>query len=90
MKRVITDYNWQEVDKLDGEALTNGDKINVVWPTGEISTETVVVRKSRSTVNDHGTPWEIPISLAYVEVEHNGAKALIRLANDKIYCERVK
>lgn len=90
MKKIITDYNWQQIDKLDGEPLKHGEKISVVWPTGEISTETVIVHTSRSTVNDHGTPWEIPVSQAYVEVDHNGAKALIRLANDKIYCERVK
>jgi hypothetical protein len=80
MSKVTVRSNWGYWDELDGEILKNGERVNVRWPDGSETQETVRVEKTSFQSEDHGHRCDIPVHKAYVDVNVRGVAASIRLA----------
>lgn len=89
MNKVEEYSNWCYVDQLDGETLEDGEKIICLFPDGKKSEYQVKVDNSSYMISDHGSPWEVHVSKAYIGIEYNGVPARIRLYDSGILCERL-
>jgi hypothetical protein len=89
MNKVKTDHNWREVDILDEEEIQHLERLRIQWADGTVSEEIVEVHKSSYTISDHGSPWEVRVSKAYIPINYKGITALVRLAGQNILAERI-
>ena len=87
--RVLVKSNWGWWDQLDGETLRDGDLLEVTWPDGATTTETVVTRTTYEMVGDHGHDERTPRVEAFVAIRHRGAEGVVRLVAAGVSCRRV-
>ena len=70
--------NWGSgCDTLDGKALFEGEKLEIVWPNDTCQIVKVVLRERHGTVSDMGQPWPY----TYFEACVKAGQALISICN---------
>lgn len=97
--RIESYNNWCDIDCYGSPATSNngfpknavsdGDKVVLVWPSGRREPTTISVVKSRRTVSDMGTPYDMPVHKAYVTFGHEGTKITTLLTDLKLEIEKV-
>lgn len=86
MDKVLIDYNFREVDQLDGKDLIDGEKLIVKWPVGGVTTEIVAIERS---VHGFGVR-AYKVSRAFITVGYNGIETKVYLADyENLLCERI-
>lgn len=88
-KPIETYRNWCDYDRLDGVDLWNGEPLLLKMPDGTERECTVVLKESSYRISDMGSPYDVPVKTAYVEVPVNGAVAKMRLAGQGILAKRL-
>jgi hypothetical protein len=71
--------DWCDIDRLHGEFLKEGERLEVMWPNGSIEQITISIADHSYYVNDMGVPYRIPVRKAHADTTHNGAQAIIPL-----------
>ena len=79
--------NWCYIDRLDGKALEDKERIRLQWPDGTTGIYEIAVKKGSGITADHGHDYEYPISEAFAVVSVHGAQAYVRLVG--MMAERV-
>lgn len=82
-KKVETDGNWCEIDKLNGKQLKDGEKLIIQFADGTEETHSITVLEDSRQVSDMGNPWTIPISRAFIKIKYHGTEKPIRIVGLK-------
>lgn len=57
----------------------DGDRVVVMWPNKDVTTETIVIRTHTRSVSDHGKACDATSHIAGVILESRGAKVWLPL-----------
>ena len=90
MQPVKVQGNWAYLDHLDNKELKEGEELRMLWPTGDVATETCKIEESVARTNDMGHEVTLPVRKAYVLYNLNGVDVRVYLRQEGIQCERVK
>jgi hypothetical protein len=77
--------NWEDKDCLGKEYLKDKDRIEVKWPNGTTTSHVVSIERSHTTVLEQNQRFEthIPITRAFITLDHNGTKIKARVTSFK-------
>jgi len=78
--------SWSSYDCINGVQILDKDKIRITWPNGTKEVVTAIVHHSRETVSDMGTPYDCPVSRAFMNFGYMGSKITIRFTD----CSKLK
>ena len=91
--------NWCDIDCYGSptvshnvhpkNAISDGDKVKITWPSGWTDVTTVSVVKSRRTVSDMGTPYDMPVAKAHITIEYEGQDVIIPLCGTNVEVEKI-
>src|SRR5271170_6694423 len=88
MKPIYIDNSWNTKDCLDGKALEAGENLEIEWPDGTISQDTIFVNSRTEKHHCQGADEEHITSQAFVHRYINGATVLVRLT-DQFKAKRI-
>ena len=71
--------DWCDIDRLHGNALVDGEKLEVMWPDGTTEAVKVHLVDHSYAVNDMGSMYNVPVLKAHADTLYHGARALIPL-----------
>jgi len=66
-------------DKSDAIQFMEGERIEVRWPDGSVTTEVVVIQQFYTTVSDHGHEYPVQYEIAGVRVVDRGLSCWVPL-----------
>lgn len=81
--------NWNWVDQLDGTDLADGEQLQVLWPSGRETQETVRLVQGRTDVSDHGHIYRAQDDRGYIDVMLYGLKIEVPLRGSTLKAKRV-
>lgn len=88
-EKVKVGGDWVYHDQLKGVTLTDGEAVEVWWPSRIISVERLVVKKGERHISDHGNTYPTEEIRAFIPREVNGVEVLISVMLDGIELRRV-
>ena len=78
--------NWGSCDSIDGEALKDGEQIEVKWPNGDVGSYII---SDESRTYNCGHPGDTATDIkSYIEINHKGFESKIRVLG--LYARRLK
>lgn len=90
MNKIEIYSDWCYMDALDNVPLKNGEELKVKWGDGTESKHTVITESYTTHYSGHGGGDDIETRKAFIDVDHKGSKARLRLYGADILCERCK
>lgn len=88
-KPFVVYSNWCYKDQLDGRDLVDGERVIVQWPSLREEEFTVYVTHRSEPILDHGVETSISHRRAWVQVQYEGHRTLIRLGDSGLKGRRV-
>lgn len=79
MSKIERYSNWCWIDRLDGVDLKDGEMLFVRFPDGHHEGITCIVKPRKVSVQDMGSKYDAPESLAFFKIEYHGVTTLVPL-----------
>jgi hypothetical protein len=84
------DGNWCCIDQLDGKHLEDGQVLQLKWPNGDVTIETIHLHKDTVEYSDHGKPSDYPRHRAVVHISVHGLTALVFIRENGVLVKKAK